>query len=211
MKYFTKTAAILALLGTTACTDAFDLGSRDRNHPETGKWDSEAARQIDDTLSEAAERSANANETLAQIERTRTAPTEDAMDAEDLSDLPPELRRPTTIEWVGPGVDLVGELARNIGYKYAVVGQEPAVDIMVSISAVDEPAIKVFEDLGYQVSKHAEVFVDPNAKRIEFRYHSDRVAEASKAPASRMSAPSFDSSSRKAPTKVRRHKEKLGK
>lgn len=115
----------------------------------------------------------------------------------DLEKLPPELRRPTTIEWVGPGVDLVGELARNIGYKYAVIGQEPAVDIMVSISAVDEPAIKVFENLGYQVAQYAEVFVDPNAKRIEFRYHSEQVAEASNPQTPRMSAPSFGGSARR--------------
>ncbi|MHA6345905.1 DotD/TraH family lipoprotein [Roseivivax sp. CAU 1761] len=207
MKFITKTALVLALLGTSAC-GALDFGAGGRNHPDAdGKWDSKAAKQIDETLAKAAERSANANETLAQIERTRTAPTEPSLAGADLENLPPELRRPTTIEWVGPGVDLVGELARNIGYTYAVAGQEPAVDIMVSVSAVDEPAIKVFEDIGYQVAQYAEVFVDPNAKRIEFRYHSDQVAEAS---APRMSAPSFNAPG-KAPTAVRKHKEKLGK
>lgn len=210
MNTIIKTAAILALLGTSACTDAIDFGTKDRNLPDNDSWDSKAARQIDDTLAKAAERSANANETLAQIERTRTAPTEPAMDGKDMEKLPPELRRPTTIEWTGPGVDLVGELARNIGYKYAVVGQEPVIDIMVSVSSVDEPAIKVFEDIGYQVAQYAEVFVDPNAKRIEFRYHSNSVAEASKPGAPRMSAPSFNAPP-KAPTAVRSHKESLGK
>jgi hypothetical protein len=102
---------------------------------------------------------------------------------------------------------LVAELARNIGYSYSVIGDEPPVDVMVSVSAVDEPAVKVFEDIGYQVAKFAEVFVDPTGKRVEFRFVSEHQA-AAVAPAPKaqsLKAPATQ------PTSVRRHKEPLGK
>lgn len=153
-------AAALSACGTTA------------KSPD--EWDSAAEVDVNDTISESADRAANASETLAQIERARTEPVEAPVT--DLSHLPPELQRPTTVEWMGPAVELVGELARNIGYSYSVQGTEPPVDVMVSISVVDEPAVKVFENIGYQVASFANVFVDPNGKRVEFRFLNDEHA-----------------------------------
>jgi len=75
-------------------------------------------------------------------------------------------------------VDLASEMARNIGYTFAVTGDVPPVPIMVAVSSVNEPAVKVFENIGFQVAQFAEVFVDPNGKRIEFRYNSDGRAAA---------------------------------
>ena len=197
-----KRLAIMGLLLSTVSACATLPSSADQTD-----WDSKAANQIDDRLSDAAERAAASSETLAQVERARTAPVEPSMSGADVMDMPPELQRPTTVEWTGPAAELVAELARNIGYAYSVVGDEPPVDVMVSVSAVDEPAVKVFEDIGYQVAKFAEVFVDPTGKRVEFRFVSEHqasaVAAAPKAP--RLQAPSTQ------PTSVRRHKEPLGK
>ena len=189
MKNIARVAMIGALLSTAACSNVAmpGFGSKSRMEPE-----SSAAKQIDERLSKSAERAAAANETLAQVERTRTAPTSPSMDGDAIAKMPPELQRPTSVEWTGPAAQLVEELARNIGYTFSVVGQEPPVDIMVSVSAVDEPAIKVFEDIGYQVSQFAEVFVDPNGKRIEFRFltnaHADDTPPVAK---STMSSPSL--------------------
>lgn len=212
MKNIARVAVIGALLSTAACSDMqmAEFGSKPKGGPE-----SSAAKQIDDRLSQAAERAAAANETLAQVERTRTAPTDPSMDGEAIASMPPELQRPTSVEWTGPAPQLVEELARNIGYTFSVIGKEPPVDIMVAVSAVDEPAIKVFEDIGYQVSQFAEVFVDPNGKRIEFRFLTN--AHADDTPSAKAIAPAHKSPSlnhRQAantPPAVRKHKEKLGK
>ncbi len=213
MNNFSKVAIVTTLLlSVSACVE----GGLTQKDP--ADWDSAAAKQIDERISQSAERATDANETLSQIERTRTAPTETSITGEDLASLPPELQRPTTVEWTGPAVDLVSELSRNIGYTFAVVGQEPSIDIMVSVSAVDEPAVKVFEDVGYQVSQYAELFMDPNAKRVEFRYLSDHHAannhvDAPSSPKTGMKSPSLKQNSPQgnaAPT-VRKHKERLGK
>ena len=122
-----------------------------------------------------------------------------------MSKLPPELLRPTTVEWMGPALDLTNELARNIGYEFAVIGQMPPVDVMASVSAVDEPAVKVFENIGYQVSEFATVYLDPNVKRVEFRFKTNDM-QAMTSP-SVMPAPSRNTSA--APKVVR--KDRIGK
>ncbi len=177
MKKITRGALIVALLSSvSACTTGLPFG-KSTTPVDNANWDSAAAEQIDLQLAEAAERAADANETLAQVERTRTAPQEPAISHEAISQLPSELQRPTTVNWTGTAADLTGEIARNIGYSYAVTGPEPSVPIMVSISATDEPAVKVLEDIGYQVAQFGEIHVDPDMKRLEFRYHSDMVAD----------------------------------
>ena len=220
MKKLLNAAAVGAILmTTTACSQLMDSPFQDME--ESDQWDSAAADQIDDRLSDSAERASDASETLAQIERTRTAPVEESLDGNGIDGMPPELQRPTTVEWTGPAPDLVNELARNIGYDYAIVGTTPPVDVMVSVSAVDTPAIKVFEDIGYQVSKFAEVFVDPNGKRIEFRFLTDDHAEDEGMPMpqqqptpkadNEISAPRLSSTPDSEPRSVRRAKDKLGK
>lgn len=172
-------------------------------------WDSNSELNIDSRLIESAERSAGATEALAQIESARTAPMEAPVTGGEMSRLPPELLRPTTVEWMGPALDLTRTLAENIGYSYSVVGRMPPVDVMVSISAVDEPAVKVFEDIGYQVSEFASVYVDPNVKRVEFRFKTNEM-EAMEAPRVG-NAPQYASGGNRSTPPVRNTKDRLGK
>ena len=170
-------------------------------------WDEANETQIDDSLAQSALEASNAAEVLAQIESARTAPMENPMSGDQMNNLPPELLRPTTVEWTGPAVDLTGELAKSIGYSYSVVGQMPPVDVMVSVSSVDEPAVKVFENIGYQVAEFADVFVDPNTKRIEFRFKSNQM-EAHAAGVSKAGSLAGNSGSA---TGVKTRKDRLGK
>ena len=175
---------------SACCSDTFDAGDQ---------------AALDTSLNESADRAAGAAEVLAQIEAARTAPQEPPVAEGEMSKLPPELLRPTTVEWMGPALDLTNELSRNIGYEFAVMGQMPPVDVMVSISAVDEPAVKVFENIGYQVSEFATVFLDPNTKRVEFRFKTNHI-QAMEAPAA-MPAPARNTQA--APKVVR--KDRIGK
>ena len=118
---------------SACCSDTFDAGDQ---------------AALDTSLNESADRAAGAAEVLAQIEAARTAPQEPPVAEGEMSKLPPELLRPTTVEWMGPALDLTNELTRNIGYEFAVMGQMPPVDVMVSISVVDEPAVKFLKTLG---------------------------------------------------------------
>lgn len=203
MKNITRLTVGALLLSTMAACAVPVPSSADKTD-----WDSKAANQLDERLAEGAARSADAAETLAQVERARTAPIESSLTAAQVAALPPELQRPTTVEWTGPAAELVGELSRNIGYAFSVVGNAPPVDVMVSVSAVDEPAVKVFENISYQIARFGEVFVDPNGKRVEFRFHTEARAAATAPSNPKAVAPSLKPKGQ--PTSVRR-KESLGK
>lgn len=170
-------------------------------------WDESAAQKIDSRIAESAEKASGAAEALAQMKAAEVEPVEDPVVQEEMSKLPPELLRPTTIEWMGPAVELVDMLAKNIGYAYSVVGTQPPVDVMVSVSSVDEPAVKVFENIGYQVSEFASVYVDPNAKRVEFRFKQNHHSKTMEKPTVRES----QRQNTKNTPSVKNVKDKLGK
>ena len=183
MKIATKLVTGTALLTVlAACEPNLSNNSSSPSDDMGSSWSSEQASQVGESLANSADRAAGAAEVLAQIEAARTAPEEAPVDAEEMSQMPSELMRPTTVEWMGPALDLLHELSNNIGYDFAVIGTLPPVDIMASISAVDWPAVKVFENIGYQISEFGTVYVDPNTKRVEVRFKSNEVAASADVP-----------------------------
>jgi defect-in-organelle-trafficking protein DotD len=150
-----------ALLALGACVTQGNVPSG------TPNWDGEEKARVLDLLGQSAKRSAAAQETLAMIERTRTKPTASPIDE---TGLPPDLKRPTTMDWSGPGEDAVRQIARLIGYEFRTTGNKPSVPPMIEVSFVDKPVAKALEDIGLQVQPSAQVVVDPNVRRIEFRY-----------------------------------------
>lgn len=120
-------------------------------------------------LSESAARAAQAQEELARIQAARTAPAPKPVD-ETLAGVPAELRRPTTIEWSGPGHEAARKIAAIIGYDFRIVGNPPATPPMVSVSIRDLPAVKALEDIGNQSQPFAQLIVDAELKRMEYRF-----------------------------------------
>jgi defect-in-organelle-trafficking protein DotD len=158
-------AAAMAALSLSACAQ------QDSNPPSSGPaWDMQSRRAVEDKLGESASRTTNTLETLAMIERARTEPPPSPISEAVLGQLPSELTRPTTIEWSGPAVKVTEQLARNIGYEFVVNGVRPSVEPMSHLSIRDLPAIKALESVGLQTTPYATVFVDPNMRRVEFRY-----------------------------------------
>ena len=133
----------------------------------TEELDSASRQMVADSLAQSAERAARAQETLAQVERARTEPAPPSL---DVTGLPQELRRPATMTWSGPGVEAARETAGLIGYEFRIVGNPPPSAPMVNINAHDLPVAKILEDIGLQVQGSAQVVVDANVKRVEFRY-----------------------------------------
>ncbi len=129
--------------------------------------DSNSRRAVEDSLAQSAARAARAQETLAQVERSRTEPAPPSL---DVAGLPPELRRPATMNWSGPGQEAARQMAGMVGYEFRIVGNPPPNLPMVSIAQTDAPVGKIVEDIGLQVQGMAQIVVDPNLKRVEFRY-----------------------------------------
>lgn len=152
-------SAVAALAGAAGCAtkpvENADVSTKYNDH------------QVDKQIAEAADTAAKAQEKLARIEVARTKPSPSQLDE---NNLPAELKRPATMEWSGPASEAASKVAALIGYDFKITGNRPSVPPMVDVSAKDVPAAKVLEDIGLQAFPFGEVAVDPNAKRIEFRY-----------------------------------------
>lgn len=159
-----KKAVITAIL---AASTIWLAGCTTTKTPENDISEVYGNQVIDKELAEAAGRAAKAQETLARVQVARTAPTPSALDE---ASLPEELKRPATIDWSGPAHDAAEKIAVLIGYQFKETGNRPSIPPMVHVSAEDISAAKALEDIGLQAFPFGEVSVDPNAKRIEFRY-----------------------------------------
>lgn len=130
--------------------------------------------QVTTRLAVAADRAANALDTLAAIEQVRT-PT----------DLPPlaagapaELRRSVTVNWIGPADAVIKTLADRASYRFIVTGNTPAIQTIVNINARSVPVIEVLRDIGLQLSRRADLKVDVDQKTIELSYATVQIDEA---------------------------------
>lgn len=162
---------VLAILGAlTACAPV----ARDA---ETGsEIDAKSRTIVDRELAEAAVNATKALSTLAAIEAAQSTPIAPAIETDNL---PEELTRPTSVDWSGPAEILTGRIAGSIGYQFAVVGKPPPNDVIVQLSLHDVPAAKALESIGLQSAPFVTLIVDPNSRRIEFRYDNTAQRRAS--------------------------------
>lgn len=159
---FRKALLGAVLLALGAC--AAQGGSSTASNPA---WSGHSEAKAEDLLAQSADRAAKARETLARVERTRTPPAPTPVDE---TGLPPELRLPTTVDWSGPAPEVAERLAAGIGYEFRILGNPPANPPMANLSVQDLSVVKVLEDIGLQVQPGAQIVIDPNARRVEFRY-----------------------------------------
>lgn len=75
-----------------------------------------------------------------------------------------------SMNWAGPIEPLVTQIATATGYSVKVIGDEPAVPIMVYLSEKNTPIGDVLRDAGYQCNEKADIIVFPKTKVIELRY-----------------------------------------
>ncbi len=121
---------------------------------------------VSSMLAQSADRASSALETLAAVERARTP----AASMSPLSDVPQELRRAITVNWVGPIEPIAKTLADRAGYGFLVLGSEPTIPVVVSIDAENTSVIDVLRDLGLQLGMRGDVKVDARAKMVEIYY-----------------------------------------
>ncbi len=155
-RFFTLTAAaILTTLLLAGC-------SRNAPHPQLVA----EPDQVTLRLAQAADRAANALDTLASIEQVRT-PT----DLPPLSaGAPAELRRSVTVNWYGSVEPLLKMLAERASYRFLVTGNAPENALIVTINVRNQPVIETLRDVGLQMGTRAQVKVDAAQKVIELNY-----------------------------------------
>lgn len=121
-------------------------------------------------LAETAARVEKNQELLTRVQIARTKPAPLPLNE---AGLPAELKQSVSIEWSGPAHEAAEKVAVLIGYRFQITGNPPSVPPNIDLSAfAGTPAAKVLEQIGFQAYPFGEVAVDPNAKRVEFRYLS---------------------------------------
>ena len=217
MKKTTTLGLLLAATVLAGCNTTVNPFDSSKAETATSHWDSASAQRVDSILSDAALKATQATTTLAQVERAKTAPDEPLVNEMDLEKYSTELLRPTSVKWQDKAEDLVAQLANSIGYKFQPMGKRPPVDIIVTVTAEDEPLIHIFNNIQNQIGKYAKIKIYQDVKRVELRYGSpndgvfnDNAAPTFNAPAT-TKAPAFGApKTNNAPT-IRRQNSDLGK
>lgn len=74
------------------------------------------------------------------------------------------------IDWTGPIEPLVRKLANMTDYKVKVLGNSPAIPVIVSISQDCAVIADILKNAGMQAGKRANIVVFPANRVIEIRY-----------------------------------------
>lgn len=117
-------------------------------------------------LAEAADRSTTALEALAAVEQARSP----GIAVEPISNVPTELARAITVNWVGPVEPIVKTLADRASYGFMAIGEQPPVPVVVSVNVENRPVIDVLRSIGLQLGQRADVRVDAVRRMIEIHY-----------------------------------------
>ncbi len=76
------------------------------------------------------------------------------------------------IDWTGPIEPLLDRIAKMSDYRLKILGNEPAIPIVVTITAKRAVLAEVLQNASFQAAKRAQVLVYPNTHVIELRYLS---------------------------------------
>jgi len=107
--------------------------------------------------------------TLAAAQRAESPPI---LNTEPL--MTPEGGMGGTVEldWTGPIAPLVEKIAKLTNYRVKLLGTEPAIPIIVTITAKHGIIAEILQNASLQAGKRAEVLVFPENRVIEVRYLS---------------------------------------
>lgn len=76
----------------------------------------------------------------------------------------------TSLDWYGPVLPLLEQIAKATGYKVLVLGDAPPIPVIVSISVKNQVMADLLRNVVYQVHNKASITVNPAKRMIELRY-----------------------------------------
>ncbi len=117
-------------------------------------------------LADAADRASTALETLASVEYGRSP----GIAIAPADNVPSDLRRAMTINWVGPVEPITKTLADRASYGFQTVGNPPSIALVVSVDAENRPIIDILRDIGLQLGMRGDVRVDGGRRMVEMHY-----------------------------------------
>lgn len=159
-----KRTVILSLLATAAVSAC--------SQSETGTMPEIV--EVDRQIAEAVDKATKANTAISEVEVATADPVRAAPAAEVPANvvLPPESIQPITVDWNGPVEGFLEDISRRAGYELVITGRAPANQVLVTISAEDEPLFGVVRRAGNMVHGYADIGFNPGSGKIELRYGS---------------------------------------
>ncbi len=80
------------------------------------------------------------------------------------------LQTHASVDWSGPISELTHRIAKAAHYHLRIIGQEPAIPILVSVRLTDASLGEILRNIDYQAGNKAYIHVYPKHKVIELRY-----------------------------------------
>ncbi|MFC3908994.1 type IVB secretion system lipoprotein DotD [Legionella dresdenensis] len=116
----------------------------------------EAASSVSDSMLE-----------MAKVEKVITPPTKD-----NTITIPNayNLQARASVDWSGPIEELTSRIAKAGHFRLRVLGKEPAVPVLISLTAKDESLAEILRHIDYQAGRKADIHVYPNSQVVELRY-----------------------------------------
>jgi defect-in-organelle-trafficking protein DotD len=159
---FGKLVVIVSILGflLSGCSTKSSIVPTSSNDRQI-RIDAEAK------LAEAAASISNSLTELASIEKSnqKTSKLRSPVDSEMVG-----MNQLTSIDWSGPVEPLVRKLAGLCNYQLKVLGTEPGIPVLVSITAKDMTVSDILRNINFQCASKANIEIYPASRIIELRY-----------------------------------------
>lgn len=128
--------------------------------------------KVEERIADAVEKASNANVAIAEVEVATSSPVRAAPGSEVPRNvvLPAEAVQPITVDWNGPVESFLEDISERAGYDLIVTGRAPANQVLITITANDEPLFGVVRRAGNMVHGYADIGFNPGVRKIELRY-----------------------------------------
>ncbi len=75
-----------------------------------------------------------------------------------------------SVDWSGPIEELTKRIADAAHYKLRILGNKPAIPVLISLNLKDYSLGDILRNIDYQAKNKASIYVYPNSKVVELRY-----------------------------------------
>lgn len=118
-------------------------------------------------LAEAANSVSDSMLLMAKTEKVLTPPNRD-----NILTIPNSYGMQThaSVDWSGPIAELTDRIAKAAHYRIRILGQAPAVPILISLDLKDQSLGEILRNIDYQAGHKAFIHVYPNSQVVELRY-----------------------------------------
>jgi defect in organelle trafficking protein DotD len=152
--------------GCTVLKNAYDPPASESTTPKRGQKLA-APLNVESQLVAAAQSIEQSLTVLAAAEKSENPPI---LDTTPLTTPEGGMAGKADIDWTGPLAPLIQKIAAMTDYRVKLLGKEPPIPVLITISAKDTPIADILQNASLQAGKRAEILVFPAEKMIEVRY-----------------------------------------